>query len=125
MGRVKENCINTIQSEFVTGLLALSEPKKLISLIYKKISTADPSMPIPVSKWEHDLTITTNADFWSKICTDFIKIRAANLNLIELKVIHRSHYTTKRLHKMDFPQSDRRQFCQKNDIDKYLQAIWL
>ena len=82
-------------------------------------------MSIPSNKWEKDLQITPNADFWSQICRNFFSISTnTNMHVIQYKIIHRVHYTGERMFKMGFADSDICPHSSLNTTDTYMHATW-
>ena len=87
---------NTLQpSEFSEQLLKLvNQPKKVTSHIYKLISTSNCSITLPKTKWENDLALSPDPNFWTQICSNiFAMTTNTNLQLIQYKTIHRTHFT--------------------------------
>lgn len=50
-----------------SNLIDINSRKKILSKIYKIISNSDQTLSIPSTKWEEDLQISPNADFWTTI----------------------------------------------------------
>lgn len=98
--------------------------KKQLSKIYKIISKTDGSLHIPTNKWEADLVVTPDANFWLQIIQNIYTMTTdPNLQLIQFKVLHRTHYTNHKLSKMGFTSS----FCNnclQNTTDTYIHAFW-
>lgn len=108
----------------ISELINITSPKKLLSKIYKIISKSDNTLSLPSAKWESDLSITPNAAFWTQICKNItFMTKNANLQLIQYKVLHRSHLTGQKLFKMGFT-AETCSHCTQNTPDTYLHAIW-
>ena len=101
------------------------KPPKILSKIYKVIANTDCAISIPIDKWERDLSLQQNSKFWRKICLNtFSMIKQPNLQLIQFKVLHRTHYTGQRMFQMGMAVSQTCSHCTANDIDNYLHAFW-
>ena len=99
--------------------------KKSLSKIYKIIANSDKSISLPSVKWECDLALTPNADFWNQICENTFSMSTnSNIQLIQYKIIHRFHFTGHRMFKMGLAQSDTCTHCSQNTPDTYLHATW-
>ena len=84
------------------------------------------SVHLPISKWEADLSLSEDFDFWTQICQNIFKMtKNPNLQLIQFKVLHRSHTTQYKMHRMGFSQSDKCTQCTQNNSDSYFHALWL
>lgn len=87
----------------ISNILNITSRKKLLSNIYKLIATYDQTITLPSAKWENDLQINPSANFWTQICRNvFSTATNSNIQLIQYKIIHRVHYTGKRMFKMGF-----------------------
>ena len=113
------------QSTIIDDFLKISGCNKLLSKIYIFLNNSDTSISLPASKWEQDLSITPDADFWTQICkNNFNYCKIPNLQLIQFKVNHRTHYTGERLNKMGFITSNKCTQCTQNTIDNYFHDFW-
>ena len=112
--------------EFVKNIIKLSpKNKKNLSKIYSLLSKTD-SIHLPTQKWEKDLSLSFDTDFWSQACRNTFKMTTnTNLQLIQFKVLHRTHITQFKLYKMGFSQSDTCTQCTLNTSDTYFHALWL
>ena len=100
------NTFNTQdQTIIIDDFSKISSSVKSLSRIYTALNTTDTLIFLPTAKWEQDLSITPNADFWSQIC-------------------NRTHYTGERLHKMGFTTSDQCTYCTQHTTDNYMHAFW-
>lgn len=71
-----------------------NNPKKLISKLYRVISSSNPTITLPKARWECDLALSPDPDFWRQICRNlFFMTTKTNLQLIQYKTIHRTHIT--------------------------------
>uniref|UniRef100_A0A1A8UJ98 Reverse transcriptase domain-containing protein n=1 Tax=Nothobranchius furzeri TaxID=105023 RepID=A0A1A8UJ98_NOTFU len=101
------------------------KPPKLLSKVYKTLSKIDDKIAIPIEKWEVDLSVSFDQNFWSQTCLKTFKmIRHPNLQLIQYKILHRVHYTGHRMFKMGFVSSDTCTHCTNNIPDNYIHALW-
>ena len=117
--------INVCLPHSIAELINISSPEKLLSKIYKLIIQSDKNIHIPAIKWEQDLSITPDADFWTQICKNmYAMTKNSNLQLIQYKILHRTHYTGQKLFKMGFT-SEICSHCTQNCPDTYLHATWL
>ena len=99
--------------------------KKNLSKIYKFLINTN-SIHLPISKWEEDLGLSSDMGFWTKICENtFNMTKNTNLQLIQFKILHRTHITQYKMKKMGFCQTDICTQCNQNTIDTYLHALWL
>ena len=113
------------QTIIIDDFSKISSSVKSLSRIYIFLNTTDTLIFLPTAKWEQDLSITPNADFWSQICkNNFTHCKIPNLQLIQFKVNHRTHYTGERLHKMGFTTSDQCTYCTQHTTDNYMHAFW-
>ncbi|MDF4341226.1 hypothetical protein P3480_25830, partial [Vibrio parahaemolyticus] len=80
--------------EFAKHITKLSPSnKKNLSKIYKLLSKTS-SLHLPILKWEKELSVSPDPDFWTQICKNTFKMtRHTNLQLIQFKVPHRTHIT--------------------------------
>ena len=108
----------------VSQLINIPSPKKLLSKIYKIMIQTDTTTSLPSAKWESDLSISTDANFWTQICKNtFLMTKNTNLQLIQYKIIHRTHLTGHKLFRMGFT-SDICPHCTQNCPDTYIHALW-
>ena len=112
--------------EFVKYIAKLSpKNKKNLSKIYSSLSKSN-AIHLPISKWEEDLSISPDHGFWTQICENTFKMtKNSNLQLIQFKVLHRTHITQFKLYKMGFSHSDICTQCTQNTADTYFHALWL
>lgn len=98
--------------------------KKITSKLYK-IITSKNQITLPFNKWENNLGISPNPNFWMDICTNtFTMTSNGNLQLIQYKTLHRFHLTQNRLHKMKLSDTDICSQCILGSTDNYLHATW-
>ncbi|XP_051807419.1 uncharacterized protein LOC127534961 isoform X1 [Acanthochromis polyacanthus] len=98
---------------------------KTLSKIYKLLLSTD-TIHLPISKWESDLSISPEPDFWTQICDNAFKMtKYTNLQLIQYKILHRTHITQYMMNKMGFSDSDICLQCSQNTADAYFHALWL
>ncbi len=98
--KFKSNHINLQITPSVSDFLNLKTPK-LMSKIYRALSKIDESVSLPIAKWEADLSVSWDHNFWSQICLKtFELIRNPGLQLIQYKILHRVHYTGHRMFRM-------------------------
>lgn len=110
-----------VQDFIIKDFLNIPGPHKLLSKIY----STESSTSLPVTKWEQDLCISPNPDFWSQVSKNiFIHCKIPNLQLIQFKVMHRYHYMGDRLHKMGFTTSDQCTHCIQDTTDTCMHALW-
>ena len=70
--------------------------------MYKIIVYSDETMSLPSIKWEKDLSIAPNTEFWTQICKNIIFMtKIANLQTIQYKTFHRTHYTRQKCSEWD------------------------
>uniref|UniRef100_A0A3Q1CLT5 Reverse transcriptase domain-containing protein n=1 Tax=Amphiprion ocellaris TaxID=80972 RepID=A0A3Q1CLT5_AMPOC len=112
--------------EFVDYIVKLSpRNKKNLSKIYGLLSKTH-SIHLPTQKWEKDVSKSFDSDFWTQICENTFKMtKNTNLQLIQFKVLHRTHITQYKLYKMGFSRSDTCTQCTQNMTDTYFHALWL
>ncbi len=88
-------------------------------------SKIDESVSLPIAKWEADLSVSWDHNFWSQICLKtFELIRNPGLQLIQYKILHRVHYTGHRMFRMGFTASNNCSHCKGNTPDNYIHALW-
>ena len=93
--------------------------------MYKLLSLSDTSITLPTSKWEKDLALSPNPDFWIQINKNIFSITTnTNLQLIQYKTIHRIHITQGKMFKMGSIDTDICSQCTLGHIDDYFQATW-
>ena len=62
---------------------------------------------LPTSKWEKDLALSPNPDFWIQINKNIFSMTTnTNLQLIQYKTIHRIHITQGKMFKMGLINTD-------------------
>ncbi len=123
-GKFKSNHINLQIPPSVADFLNLKTPK-LMSKIYRALSKIDESVSLPIAKWEADLSVSWDHNFWSKICLKtFELIRNPGFQLIQYKILHRVHYTGHRMFRMGFTASNNCSHCKGNTPDNYIHALW-
>ncbi len=123
-GKFKSNHINLQIPPSVSDFLNLKTPK-LMSKIYRALSKIDESVSLPIAKWEADLSVNWDHNFWSQICLKtFELIRNPGLQLIQYKILHRVHYTGHRMFRMGFTASNNCSHCKGNTPDNYIHALW-
>lgn len=119
---------NTLQpSKISYKLLEIgNHPRKLISKLYSLITSSNPTITLPKGKWESDLMLSSDPDFWTQICRNtFSMTTNTNLQLIQYKTIHRIHITQSKLFKMKLSDTDICSQCTSGSTDTYLHATWL
>ncbi len=90
----KINITNLFLPSATSQLVNILSFKRLLSKIYKIISQSDKTIFLPSKKWEQDLSITPDANFWTQICKNiYLMTKNANLQLIQYKILHRTHHT--------------------------------
>lgn len=103
----------------------ITELKKLISKIYKLIDS-DNTILTPTEKWNSDLNTTLTQDHWTEICQNtFSMTPNTNLQLIQYKIIHRTHITQHKMQKMGFTDTSICSQCTMGVTDTYLHALWV
>ena len=108
----------------VAELLKICSPRYL-SKIYRLLSKIDDSMSLPTSKWETDLSLRSDHNFWSQICSNtFRSLKNKNLQLIQYKILHRTHYTGQRMFKMGLTHTNICSQFTDNTPDDYIHALW-
>lgn len=117
---------NTLTSPLlIDNILKITSTKKLTSKLYKLIITSKQHITLPSVRWERDLGISPNPDFWISICqSTFSMTLNTNLQLIQYKTLHRTHLTQNRLHKMKFSETDICSQCTLGCTDSYFHATW-
>lgn len=107
-------------------ITTISNSSKTLSKLYTLISSIDSKIVAPVKQWEKDLNINTNDEFWKTICRNtFIISTNINIQLIQYKIVHRTHITQRKMFKMGLVTSDRCINCSVNTPDTFLHAFWL
>ena len=120
---IRSSCINLAPA--ISELINISSPKQLLSKIYRIITKSDRTIALPSQKWEQDLLITPDADFWSQICKNiYLMTKNTNLQLIQYKILHRTHYTGQKMLKMGFTSETCCIHCTQNCPDTYIHATW-
>ena len=124
MSSYKTRNINLELPPVPSELLRIESRKKLTAKIYQIITKSDTTISIPHHKWEQDLQLSPDAGFWTKICNNIYTMsKNANLQLIQYKIIHRTHFTRQKLSKFT-SISDTCINCTQNTTDNYIHAIW-
>ncbi len=72
--KFKSNHINLQIPPSVSDFLNLKTPK-LMSKIYRALSKIDESVSLPIAKWEADLSVSWDHNFWSQICLKTFELR--------------------------------------------------
>ncbi len=122
--KFKSNHINLQIPPSVSDFLNLKTPK-LMSKIYRALSKIDESVSLPIAKWEADLSVSWDHNFWSQICLKtFELIRNPGLQLIQYKILHRVHYTGLGCSGWVFTASNNCSHCKGNTPDNYIHALW-
>lgn len=112
-------------SPIVNKILNITSLKKITSKLYKIIITSKHQITLPLDKWENNLGISPNPDFWMDICKNLHSMTTnVNLQLIQYKTLHRTHLTQSRLHQMKFSDTDICSQCTLGCTDNYLHATW-
>ena len=123
----KKYVVHQLDLHLPTGVseyLSICSPK-LISKIYKLLSKTDNTIALPSLKWEADLSFTTDSDFWPQICSNIFSMSTnPNLQLIQYKILHRTHYTGQRLFRMGLAPSNICTHCSDNTPDNHAHALW-
>lgn len=96
----------------------------MLSQIYKLLSSNDRTLSIPIDKWTID-TIYLSDHNWLNICNNkFLMTCNSKSQLIQYKVLHRTHITTHKFYHMGFSQSNTCLHC-STSIDNYFHAFCL
>ncbi|XP_065112772.2 G-protein coupled receptor family C group 6 member A-like [Paramisgurnus dabryanus] len=102
-----------------------NHPRKLISKLYRLITSSNPTISLPKEKWNNDLTLPSDPDLWTQICGNIFNMTTnTNLQLIQYKTIHRTHITQSKLFKMRLSDTDTCSQCTSGNTDTYLHATW-
>ena len=89
-------------------------------LNYKLLSMSDTFIILPTTKWENDLALSPNPDFWIQICKNIFSMTThTNVQLIQYKIIH---ITQSKMFKMGFYDTDICSQCTLGSTDDYLHA---
>ena len=67
------------------------------------IANLSTKITLPTAKWETDLAFSPNPDYWEQTCENTFTM--TNLQLIQYKVIHRTHITQSKMFKMGLANS--------------------
>ena len=95
------------------------------SFNYKLISMSDTSITLPTTNWENDLALSPNPDFWIQNSKNIFSMTThTNLQLIQNKIIHRTHITQSKMFKMGFSDTDICSQCTLGSTDDYFHATW-
>ena len=101
------------------------QPKKLLSQIYKLFSHHDNTVSIPTDKWTSDLNRHQSDINWKTICNNtFAMSSNSKIQLIQYKVLHRTHITTHKMFNMGFIDNNTCTHC-PTAIDNHFHAFWL
>lgn len=102
--RTKSNSFPSLPQELQwESLFELSPTQKgLISVIYQRImSLNNETLPKLKSKWEGELGMVLAADWWTLALARVNSTSScARLSLIQLKVVHRAHFSKSKLHEI-------------------------
>uniref|UniRef100_A0A672Z074 Reverse transcriptase zinc-binding domain-containing protein n=1 Tax=Sphaeramia orbicularis TaxID=375764 RepID=A0A672Z074_9TELE len=117
---------NILQSSYLSEeIFKITTPKKIISKMYKLFSLSETSITLPTTKWEKDLALPPNLDFWIQINKNIFSMTTnTNLQLIQYKTIHRIHITQGKMFKMGLISTDICSQCTLGHTDDYLHATW-
>ena len=111
---------NTLLSSESSDEIKITNSKNIISKPYKLISISDTSITLPNMKWERVLDLPHNPDFWTQINKTIFSMTAnTNLQLIQYKTIHRTHFTQGRMHKMGLINTDICSQCTLGSTDDW------
>lgn len=98
--------------------------KKLISKLYQLINSDD-TIHTPINTWNTDLNTSLTHENWIQICKNtFNMTYSTKLQLIQYKVIHRTHITQYKKHKMGLTDTDTCTQCTTGVTDTHLHALW-
>lgn len=124
---IQSKAILTLQPPLIIeNILKIKSFKKITSKLYKIITTSKDNITLPSTKWERDLSLSPNPDFWPEICRNiYFMTTNTNLQLIQYKTLHRYHLTQSRLHKMKLSNIDTCSHCTLGCTDNYLHATWV
>lgn len=99
------------------------KPKQLLSQIYKLFSHHDNTTSLPIDKWTSDLQAQTENN-WQIICTNTFTISSnSNIQLIQYKILHRTHITTHKMHLMGLTDTNTCTYC-PTITDNHHHAFW-
>ncbi len=117
---------NTLQpSKLIEEIMKFGNSKKIISKLYKLISSSDTSISLPISKWENNLAFSPSPDSWIQINENiFTMTTNTNLQLIQYKIIHRYHITQSKMFKMKLADNDICTQCTEGCTEDYIHATW-
>ena len=119
---IRNNTLNT--PVLLQNIKSITKMNKLISKLYKLIKT-DNSLHIPHEKWNEDLHTSLTHENWTEICKNIYTMTPnTNLQLIQYKIIHRTHITQYKKHKMGLADTDTCSQCTMGVTDTYLHALW-
>ena len=89
----------------VAEFLSICTPK-LLSKIYKLLCKIDDTISLPTSKCEADLSISSNHNFWPQIYLNTFRMTEnLNLQFIQYRILHRTHYTGQKMFRMGLKHS--------------------
>ena len=99
---------NPLESpKIIDDIIKLTDLKKLTSKLYKLILTIDKSIIVAITHWNKDLNISPSTDFWTEINQNIFTMTSnTNLQLIQYKIIHRTHITQYKMYKMGLANTD-------------------
>ena len=117
---------NPLESPKITDdIIKLTDLKKLTSKLYKLILTIDKSIIVAITHWNKDLNISPSTDFWTEINQNIFTMTSnTNLQLIQYKIIHRTHITQYKMYKMGLANTDTCSQCTSGTSDNYFHALW-
>ena len=117
---------NPLESpKIIDDIIKLTDLKKLTSKLYKLILTIDKSIIIAITHWNKDLNISPSTDFWTEINQNIFTMTSnTNLQLIQYKIIHRTHITQYKMYKMGLANTDTCSQCTSGTPDNYFHALW-
>ncbi len=97
---------------------------KLMSKIYRALSKIDESVSLPIAKWEADLSVNWDHNFWSQICLKtFELIRNPGLQLIQYKSCIECTTQVIGSSGWGFTASNNCSHCKGNTPDNYIHAL--
>ena len=100
------------------------KPQKILSQIYKLLAFNNTTTAIPTDKWTTDINDLPTDTNWLNICNNTFSMTCnSKIQLIQYKVLHRTHITTHKLHCMGFSQNNTCSLC-PNSVDNYIHALW-
>lgn len=122
--RFKLNDLKSETSVLISDFKNLNPPK-LVSKIYKLLLRINDSLCLPITKWEHDLSINSDENFRRQVCTNTFKMaKNPNLQLIQYNILHRIHNTGLKMFQMGLRETNLCTNCSGNHTETYIHAIW-